>query len=36
MPLLAGVFVIGVLFCPKMLLALVPVVLVGMIAGSSN
>ena len=30
MPLLAGFFVGGLLFCPKMLLALVPVVLVGM------
>lgn len=30
MPLLAGFLVAGLLFCPKMLLALVPVVLVGM------
>ncbi len=32
MPLLAGFFVGGLLFCPKMLLALVPVILVGMVA----
>lgn len=31
MPLLAGFFVGGILFCPKMLLVLVPVILVGMV-----
>ncbi len=36
MPLLAGFFVGGLLFCPKMLLALAPMVLVGMVAGNSN
>lgn len=33
MPLLAGVFVITGLFCPKALLALIPVILVGGILG---
>ena len=36
MPLLVGFLVGGLLFCPKMLLALAPIVLVGMIVGNSN